>query len=810
MTERKLSDDLLLKQKYYLERAQEMGKIGTWELDLVANILVWTKQNYINFGVPVDTPMDYEGFLECVHPDDCEFGDTEWKAALEGKPYDIEHRVVANGQIKWVREKAELEFDKENMCIRALGFTQDITEHKLREEKLKFNEKRFERWMSSNFIGIIQSTSAGGMVEANDTLLAMLGYSRQDLLDGTLDWTKLTPPEFLHLDENAMEEAAVKGFWTPFEKEYFHKDGHRVPIIIGGSMFKEAPDEYIVFVIDNTQRKLAEEALRELEQRWISALEGPGDGVWDWNVLTGEVSFTKRLKEMLGFQEDEFDSVLDEWKLRIHPDDKEQVFVDVDRHFNKETPYYENEHRVRCKDESYKWILDRGKVFEWTNDGKPLRMIGTHVDITEKKQLAEELDQHRHNLEALVKERTTQLETALIKAETANQSKSEFLANMSHEIRTPLNAITGFTHLLKQEDSTPRQAQQLNKISDSARHLLSIINNILDISKIEAGKLTLEETDFHVDAIFEHLKSLFKEQALTKGLSIEIDRGEVPLWLRGDLTRLRQALLNYLGNAIKFTEKGSITLRAVKLEENDAGVLVRFEVTDSGIGITLENLAGLFRSFEQADASTTRKHGGTGLGLVITRRLAQLMGGDAGAQSELGKGSTFWFTARLERGQAVKPTMAAEVTDTGTELHPHHRGSRILLAEDNAINLEVAVALLSRVGLKVDTAENGQEAVAMAHAAAYDLVLMDVQMPEMDGLEATRMIRSMADSGASDKDLPILAMTANVFEEDRQACLEAGMNDFVAKPIDLKNLYSTLAKWLPGHQVNDQVKTPGD
>jgi len=696
------------------------------------------------------------------------------------------------------------------MCIRALGFTQDITEHKLREEKLKFNEKRFERWMSSNFIGIIQSTSAGGMVEANDTLLAMLGYSRQDLLDGTLDWTKLTPPEFLHLDENAMEEAAVKGFWTPFEKEYFHKDGHRVPIIIGGSMFKEAPDEYIVFVIDNTQRKLAEEALRELEQRWISALEGPGDGVWDWNVLTGEVSFTKRLKEMLGFQEDEFDSVLDEWKLRIHPDDKEQVFVDVDRHFNKETPYYENEHRVRCKDESYKWILDRGKVFEWTNDGKPLRMIGTHVDITEKKQLAEELDQHRHNLEALVKERTTQLETALIKAETANQSKSEFLANMSHEIRTPLNAITGFTHLLEQEDPTPRQAQRLNKISDSVRHLLSIINNILDISKIEAGKLTLEETDFHVDAIFEHLKSLFKEQALTKGLSIEIDRGEVPLWLRGDLTRLRQALLNYLGNAIKFTEKGSITLRAVKLEENDAGVLVRFEVTDSGIGITLENLAGLFRSFEQADASTTRKHGGTGLGLVITRRLAQLMGGDAGAQSELGKGSTFWFTARLERGQAVKPTMAAEVTDTGTELHPHHRGSRILLAEDNAINLEVAVALLSRVGLKVDTAENGQEAVAMAHAAAYDLVLMDVQMPEMDGLEATRMIRSMADSGASDKDLPILAMTANVFEEDRQACLEAGMNDFVAKPIDLKNLYSTLAKWLPGHQVNDQVKTPGD
>jgi len=380
----------------------------------------------------------------------------------------------------------------------------------------------------------------------------------------------------------------------------------------------------------------------------------------------------------------------------------------------------------------------------------------------------------------------------------ASQAKSAFLANMSHEIRTPMNAIVGLTHLMQQDGVTPKQAEKLTKIDTSSRHLLSIINDILDLSKIEAGKLILEQTNFHLDAIFNHIRSLFSEQVADKGLSIEVGRNEVPHWLRGDLTRLRQALLNYVGNTVKFTAQGTITLRVIKLEDNDEGILLRFEVQDTGIGIEPDKLSGLFQAFEQADASTTRQYGGTGLGLVITRRLAQLMGGEVGAESEPGKGSIFWLTARLGHGHGVMPSVPSTgPVDAETELRPHHRGSRILLAEDNAINSEVAVALLSGAGLKVDTAVNGREAVAMACATAYDLVLMDIQMPEMDGLEATRMIRSMADSCASHKDLPILAMTANVFDEDRQACLDAGMNDFVAKPINIKNLFSTLAKWLP-------------
>ncbi|HET9208605.1 MAG TPA: ATP-binding protein, partial [Burkholderiaceae bacterium] len=405
------------------------------------------------------------------------------------------------------------------------------------------------------------------------------------------------------------------------------------------------------------------------------------------------------------------------------------------------------------------------------------------MDITERKQASERLQSLNQEL---VVERD--------RAQAAARAKSAFLANMSHEIRTPMNAIIGLTHLMQRDTREPLGQERLGKVADAAHHLLGIINDVLDLSKIDAGKIELEAVDFDLDEVLARSCSMVTGSAHAKGLQLQVDSGDLPSHVRGDPTRLSQVLVNLLGNAVKFTERGSVSLRGSLAAHEVDAMRLRFEVRDTGIGIEPDRLGKLFDAFEQSDSSTTRRFGGTGLGLAVTRELVELMGGEVGVDSTPGVGSTFWVTVRVQPALGMARQELAPDRAASNDALPQRAplDSRVLLAEDNLINQEVARELLRAAGCEVEVADNGRRAVEMARTGGYDLILMDVQMPELDGIEACRQIRALP--GLSR--VPIIAMTANAFAEDRAACLAAGMNDHVAKPVHAALLYDTLARWL--------------
>ncbi len=771
---------MLVAHAQTLNRTQHIAKIGSWTFDLKANLLEWSDETYTIFEVKPGKRIRYDDFLSYIHPDDKERVDQSWKNALQGKPHQIEHRIIAGGKVKWVKEQAQIEFDNLNEPVMAIGAVQDITDRKQAEDALLYSEAQLKLQVQRMPLGHIMWSPDFKVLSWNPAAEKIFGFTEQEMI-GQHPYGKIVPQE-AQAEVNSIWQRLLEGDITTHSTNTNLTKNKSIVICEWANTPLRNAEGNVTTVLsmvnDITERKRAENNLFESERSLNQAQAVSQTGSWRLDVINNKLDWSKEAYNIFEVPAGKA-LTYDDFLSYIHPDDRE--YVDISWNAALKGEHYDIEHRIIVNDR-IKWVREQA-LLEFDKVGGLSYGIGTVQDITEKKEAEVEL------------KRSKEL------AESASRAKTEFLANISHEIRTPMNAILGFSEILVNTQKDKNAQGYLKSIIASGKTLLSLINDLLDLSKIDAGRLELHNSPVQVFDIIEDIREMFRHQYELKSLGFEIIKSEAfPRTITVDEIRLRQILINLVGNAIKFTESGKITLKLHSTPHQEDGFCdLQISVTDTGIGIDETDHELIFESFRQAKDGMVRHFGGTGLGLAITSRLVKLMDGTITLNSKPGEGSTFIVT--IPKVECMNRTVVAEDTIKWKNTGMQFQHARVMIVDDIPINVMLIEAFLAEHGLEFITATNGKEAVELAGQLLPDLILMDFQMPVMDGLTATRIIKSSEKT----KHIPVIALTAAIHILGEQQ--ENGLfNGYLSKPIGKNTLLKELMKFL----VHDKAQILDD
>jgi two-component system sensor histidine kinase/response regulator len=772
ITERKRIELELKANETQLTEAQTIAKLGSWEWDVQTNKVVWSDELYRIFGLqPNEFDATYEAFLACNHPDDRKKVESVIERAFQDKTFfSFDHQIIRpDGTIRVLQSNGRVIDDESGRTIKMVGTALDITERKQLENSLR-QERIFLRTLIDNLPdSVYVKDMACRKVIANLAEVRISGLQTEAEILGKDDFA-VHPKELA--EKFFADDQMVLQTGQPMlnrEEYVISKQGQKSWMLTTKIPFRDENGQIIGLIglgRDITERKRIEEKIKTNEIRMSEAQGIAHLGSWEFDAVTGEVKWSDELWRIFGLDQREFGLSFEEYLAMIHPDDRDLV-KSVNEKSRQSKEDFNYDYRVIQPDGTVRVFRAHGRVI-CDEQGQIIKFTGTDQDITEQKRIENDLEQAR--------------DVAL----ESTRLKSEFLANMSHEIRTPMNGVIGMAGLLLDTNLTATQRDFTEIINASADSLMTVINDILDFSKIESGKLHFEKLDFDLLPVVEGPIELLAERAQTKGIEIaSLIESNVPVALRGDAGRLRQVLTNLIGNAVKFTDAGEAVLRVTRESETETHVTLRFDITDTGIGISRDAQRRLFQAFVQADGSTTRKYGGTGLGLAISRQLVELMGGEIGVESVAGVGSTFWFTTRFEKQSAGKAVNPRRLTDLA--------GVRVLIVDDNQTNRRIVESQLRSWGLQSTSVASGTEALRTLRREAgagtpYELAILDMQMPEMGGMMLARIIKSDPAISA----ILLLMLTSLGQSDDCETLRRAGISRCITKPVKQSQLFDSL------------------